>query len=382
MRRCAVFVFAIAVAAAQSRDASRLGRARIDLAQGWAIRSSADVSQTGDLLSSAGFDASAWYPATVPSTVISALANDGVYADPYYGYNLRSIPGTTYPFGDNFAQDPMPPDSPFAVSWWFRTEFRLPAEGAAGARGPKERFWLPGRRLWLNFDSINYRANIWLNGRKIAGSDQVLGMYRSFEFDITGAAVPGVNTLAVEVFAPTDHDLSISFVDWNPLPADKDMGLVRDVYILTSGPVDMRNVQVVSQLNGTFDRAQLTLSADLNNAGAQPVAGTLKAVIGSVMVSAPVTLAAGAYTRITLDNPAVSAARHRQPAPLVAQRPGTAKHVPASPGIRCGRGRVRQPGRAVRYPPGHLGVNERRAIAFSRINGQKILIRGGAGRPT
>ena len=43
-------------------------------------------------------------------------------------------------------------------------------------------------------------------------------MYRSFEFDITGAAVPGVNTLAVEVFAPTDHDLSISFVDWNPLP--------------------------------------------------------------------------------------------------------------------------------------------------------------------
>ena len=79
-------------------------------------------------------------------------------------------------------------------------------------------------------------------------------MYRSFEFDITGAAVPGVNTLAVEVFAPTDHDLSISFVDWNPLPADKDMGLVRDVYILTSGPVDMRNVQVVSQLNGTFDR--------------------------------------------------------------------------------------------------------------------------------
>ena len=98
MRRCAVFVFAIAVAAAQSRDASRLGRARIDLAQGWAIRSSADVSQTGDLLSSAGFDASAWYPATVPSTVISALANDGVYADPYYGYNLRSIPGTHLPF--------------------------------------------------------------------------------------------------------------------------------------------------------------------------------------------------------------------------------------------------------------------------------------------
>ena len=102
--------------------------------------------------------------------MISALANDGVYADPDYGYNLRSIPGTTYPFGDNFAEDTMPADSPFAVSWWSRTEFRLPADGAKEAA---KRFWLGGRRLWLNFDSINYRANIWLNGRQIAGSDQV-----------------------------------------------------------------------------------------------------------------------------------------------------------------------------------------------------------------
>jgi hypothetical protein len=95
MRWCAVFVVAAAVAGAQSRHALSSGSARIDLAQGWAIRSSADVPQTGDLISSAGFDASTWYPATVPSTVISALANDGVYTDPYSGYNLRSIPGTT-----------------------------------------------------------------------------------------------------------------------------------------------------------------------------------------------------------------------------------------------------------------------------------------------
>jgi len=71
----------------------------------------------------------------------------------------------------------MPPDSPFAVSWWCRMQFQIP-------------HGLRGRRLWLIFDSINYRANIWLNGREIAGSDQVVGMYRGFEFDVTDPQAP------------------------------------------------------------------------------------------------------------------------------------------------------------------------------------------------
>ena len=46
--------------------------------------------------------------------------------------------------------------------------------------------------------------------------------------------------LAVQVFAPTDNDLAITFVDWNPAPPDKNMGLWRDVYLTTSGPVALR----------------------------------------------------------------------------------------------------------------------------------------------
>ena len=100
--------------------------ARIELATGWRIQSSAKVPQGGDRISTPGFDAGTWYPATVPSTVISALVDDKLYPDPYYGENLRSMPGNTYDFGDNFAVDPMPPDSPYAVSWWYRTQFNLP----------------------------------------------------------------------------------------------------------------------------------------------------------------------------------------------------------------------------------------------------------------
>ena len=87
-------------------------------------------------------------------------------------------------------------------------------------------------------------------------------MYRTWEYDVTQFDVPGAaNTLAVEVFPPTPTDLALTFVDWNPMPADKDMGLVRDVYILTSGAAAVRNPQVITTLP-SLTKAQLTLAAD------------------------------------------------------------------------------------------------------------------------
>ena len=34
----------------------------------------------------------------------------------------------------------------------------------------------------LHLDGINYEANIWLNGKLVARRDQVIGMFRRFEF--------------------------------------------------------------------------------------------------------------------------------------------------------------------------------------------------------
>ncbi len=262
--------------------------ARIDLGKGWSIQSSAKVTQKGSEISTRGFPPRGWYPASVPSTVVSALVNNKVYPDPYFGMNLRSIPGTAYHVGQNFSNLPTPADSPFAVAWWYRTEFRL-AQG------------LKGKRLWLNFDAINYRANIWLNGRQIAAAAQATGMYRTFEFDITDAALPGAtNALAVEVIPPGENDLTITYVDWNPMPPDKDMGLVRDVYILASGPVALRNTQVVTHLDHGLDQARLTLYADVKNGGGETIEGTLKGTIGSIAVVKKVRLAAHESARITL----------------------------------------------------------------------------------
>src|ERR1035437_7167572 len=254
---------------------------KILLRENWAIQSSADVRAAGAAVSAPGFQTRDWYRATVPSTVLGALVQQRVYPDPYVGMNLRSIAGTSYPIFSNFSNDPMPPDSPFRHSWWYRTEFKLPAA-------------YKGKTLWLGFDGINFRANVWLNGRRIASSERMAGAWRLFEFDVSAVARPGeTNALAVEVFAPQPHDLAITLVDWAPMPPDKEMGIWRDVHITATGPVVMRYPAVLTTLNlPSTDQAELTVRAELKTAADQPVKGVLKGKVEAIEFSQPVKLAA------------------------------------------------------------------------------------------
>ena len=190
---------------------------RLELAEGWAIQSAARVSEGGGVVSTTQFQPSNWYPTAVPSTIFAALIANDVYPDPYFGMNLRKVAGTSYPIGKNFSNQPMPEDSPFRVPWWYRKVFTLPES-------------YRGKTLWLHFNGINFRANIWLNGRQIADSKNVAGAFRAYEFSITDAAeFGGANVLAVEVFPPQPHDLAITWVDVNPAPPDKDMGIWQGV---------------------------------------------------------------------------------------------------------------------------------------------------------
>jgi exo-1,4-beta-D-glucosaminidase len=251
--------------------ASGSSHLRMKLADGWQLQSSAQVSQPGSAISENNFKASGWYKTEVPSTVLAALVGNNVYRNPYYGMNLRSIPGTTYPIGKNFSNLPMPADSPFRVPWWYRTSFKLPTD-------------FQGKQVWLHFGGINYRASIWLNGHQIAGPDQVVGMWRTYDFNVTAEARPGkVNSLAVEVAAPHADDLGITWVDWNPAPPDKDMGLWRGVSVSATGPVALRYPQVVTNFDlPSLEVAHLTVRAQLQNAMDHTVKGVLKGSIGEV----------------------------------------------------------------------------------------------------
>src|SRR6201981_2382142 len=213
----ALTLAALALAQASPNASPKTADSKLPLAEGWTLQSSSKIEATGEAISKPNFEPRNWYQVTVPTTVVAALVKDKTLPDPFFGMNLRQFPGVTYPIGANFSNIAMQPDSPYAVSWWYRKQFAAPAS-------------YKGKTVWLKFDGINYRANIWLNGKQIDKDDDVAGAWRTYEFNVTAAAQPAAeNVLAVQAYAPTEHDLAITFVDWNPAPPDKNMGLWREV---------------------------------------------------------------------------------------------------------------------------------------------------------
>ncbi len=274
----AIFLCATSAFAAES---SPLQTAQIFLHKNWQLQSSCVAKATGQQLSTPGFDASSWHHTDVPSTVVGALVDDKTYHDPTFGTNLRSLPGMDYSSKTFFALQDMPKDSPFLCSWWFRTDFTLPSGEAQ-------------KMKWLHFLGINYRANIWLNGQKIADAKDTVGTFETFEFNVSALLHSGKpNALAVEIFAPGKNDLGITWVDWNPTPADKDMGIWKEVFLTSSDAVTLRNPFVSSKLDSEYKTAALTVSADLRNSADHPVNGVLHADVDGTQISQPVTLAAG-----------------------------------------------------------------------------------------
>ena len=238
------------------------------LRDGWKVQSSAKVPATGDQVSTVGFSTDGWYATSAPKTVFAVLVENGVYKDPFFGMNLRSIPGVDYKIGGQFANEEMASNNPYAVPWWYRKEFEIPAAEK-------------GKRIWLAFRGINYRADIWINGKKLEGSDKVVGAFRRYEFDITDFVRVGAkNAVAVAVSAPHAGELGITWVDWNPTPPDKDMGLWQEVVLSSSGPVTVHHATVETKLDlPSTETAHLTVRAELTNASPSSVKGTLRGSI-------------------------------------------------------------------------------------------------------
>jgi exo-1,4-beta-D-glucosaminidase len=270
MNRFKFGLFAITVWAAQLIPGISVARGQqeISLQTGWTVQSSAKIAEAPEKISLAGYNTSDWYKASAPETVFAVLVENGVYKDPYFGMNLRSVPGVEYPIGGQFANLDMPANSPYAVPWWYRNEFELPSS-------------FKGENVWIGFHGINYRADLWINGRKVAGSDEMVGAFRRFKFDVTPFVHPGEkNVVALCVSAPKAGELAITFVDWNPMSPDKEMGLWQDVVLRARGPVAVRYSSVDSRLDlPPAAKAHLTIRAQLQNSSASLVKGLLKGKI-------------------------------------------------------------------------------------------------------
>jgi exo-1,4-beta-D-glucosaminidase len=350
-------------------DSANPANGKIFLRDGWMLQSSCKVSAAGPQISAAGFRTEGWHATNVPSTVLAALVADKTYPDPYFGENLRSIPGTTYPIGKNFASLAMPKDSPFRCPWWYRTEFRLPNG-------------FSGQHVWLNFDGINSRANIWLNGHEIANAAAVVGAYRTYEFDVSGfLARDGANVLAVETIAQTPNDLGISWNDWNPAPPDKNMGIWRGVYLRATGPVEIRYPAVTTHFAANaLDEADLTVVAELHNGSRENVTGSLEAGIEGSTIRQNVALAPGETRTVRFAPTEFPELRIRNPQVWWPRQMGTPDLRPLS--LRFLVGDEVSDSAAIRF-----GIREVTSELDAQghrvflVNGKRILIRGGAWAP-
>ncbi len=248
---------------------------------GWQLQSSRKLNATGKEISSAGFNVKGWISTQVPSTVVAAQVAAGIFPNPYFGDNLRKLPGMDYEVGANYSNLPMPESSPYDCGWWYRDEFTAPVT--------------PGKPYyWLHFNGINYRADIWLNGHKIADSTQIAGANRRYDLNVTKDLRPGKqNVLAVEVWAPTPHQLAFTFVDWNPMPPDKDMGLWGKVNLVATGPISLRFPMAATNFPSTskLNVADLTAYAQLRNATGHAVRGTVSGTAAGAHFEQTVSLA-------------------------------------------------------------------------------------------
>lgn len=211
-----------------------------------------------DLNSALGdtYDAAGWTDAIVPGTAFSSFVAAGHEKNPDFGDNIHQVDRKKY-------------DKSMA----YRAQFDIPAR-------------LNGPRLWLNFDGINRRGTIYLNGVKLGELD---GFMHRGRFDVTAIARRDApNTLLVVVDIPAQplanqgspNYLSSAGWDWMPYVPGLNSGLTDKVWISDSGDATLIDpwIRTVS-LAPDNSEARLALLADVENSGAERKRFTVRATI-------------------------------------------------------------------------------------------------------
>jgi beta-glucuronidase len=161
------------------------------------------------------------------------------------GWSLTSIPNS-YNAGDYSN-----PSMSGSVAW-YRRDFTVPPRAFASYVAGRDRHWV------IRFESVNYRATVWLNGRQIGSNT---GAYLPFELDLTGVH-SGVNRLIVRV------DDRRSRTDLPPGPSGgwwNFGGILREVYLRTAQRDDLSQVEVTPQLPCSTCAATIHATATVRN---------------------------------------------------------------------------------------------------------------------
>lgn len=260
---------------------------------GWQLQRASEVQAGGVEIASPAYKAEGWVTATVPGTVLTSYKNVGALADPNYADNQLMIS-----------------ESFFNSNFWYRNEFQLPQS-------------FKHDRVFLNFDGINWKANVYLNGKQVG---RLEGAFIRGKFDVTDCVKEGTNVLAVEIIKnahigaikeknkqstdfnggilgadnPTFH-ATIGW-DWIPTMRGRNIGIWNDVFLTTTGKVTVQDPYVQTQLAlPDTTQARLTAEVVVKNHDGKDVSGVLQGRVGDVTFEQPVQLKAGEERTVVFD---------------------------------------------------------------------------------
>ena len=262
---------------------------RYELSGGhWQLQRASEVDATGEQIASAGFDTSDWIVATVPGTALASYINIGAVPNPNYADDIDQIS-----------------ESFFRSNWWYRDAFDVQT--------------IEDGQQWLNFDGINWKANVFLNGQRLG---RIEGAFMRGRFNVTGLLRQGTNYLAVEIICnehfaaikekdenstqfnggilgadnPTFH-ATVGW-DWITTVRGREAGIWNEVYLTTTGTVSLSDPYVRTVVGESRKEVSVTPAVFVKNHDSKAVSGVLSGYIGDVKFEQAVTLAANAEQEI------------------------------------------------------------------------------------
>ena len=248
----------------------------------WKLLRANEVEGTGEAISSVGYDDSRWMPAVVPGTVLYSFIAAGAVPDPAIGDNNQQIS-----------------ESYFNSDFWYRWVTSVKEPGV--------------HRTLLTFDGINWKAEVFMNGKMLG---TIEGAFKQESFDVTDI-IREDNVVAVHIIKPAhygavkeknaespdfnggqlgaDNPTFHATVgwDWIPTVRGRDMGIWNDVHLDFVEDVIVRNplVRTVIAKNDTL--ATMTFTVDVANLSDKAVSGVLEGTLESISFKKTVSLKPG-----------------------------------------------------------------------------------------
>ena len=262
----------------------------------WKLLRGDNTNFTGNQISQPEFNDRSWLTAKVPGTILTSYLENGAIPDPNYGDQQLQIS-----------------DAYFTADFWYRNTFYIPENYL-------------GKKIWLNFDGINWKADLFVNGKSLGKID---GAFIRGKFDITPFVTPGkIASLSVYIHKNdnpgrvTVQDLSgagdnggvlgadnptihagIGW-DWVPTIRGRNIGIQDNVFLSSSNEVTIVDPFIITDLPlPDTTTAAITVKVAIQNNSEIAVKGKLTGIVSpyNIAFSQEVSLNALETKTIVLD---------------------------------------------------------------------------------